>query len=163
MVPSATSCPTPLAAVAGLIRWKTASSFVEGLEMTSGAAADAAPWLASAAALLESARREIENNPEAAFVLAYDAARKACTALLAQQGLRTKGTSHHVTVERVVRAQFAGPFDAFGALRRRRNEIEYPQRPGEALDPGEAPDAITQADAIVTAATRLVPQLTPFH
>jgi hypothetical protein len=50
-----------------------------------------------------------------------------------------------------------------GALRRRRNEIEYPQRPGEALDPDEAPGAIAQADAIVTAATRLVPQLTPFR
>lgn len=80
------------------------------LEPVSGAAADGRTWLASAGALLESARRESGHNPEAAYVLAYDAARKASTALVVQQGLRPKATGHHVTVERVVRAQFAGPF-----------------------------------------------------
>lgn len=129
------------------------------LETISGAAADGSTWLTSATALLESARREAGSNPEAAFVLAYDAARKASTALLAQQGLRTKTTGHHVTVEQVVRAQFGGPFDAFGPLRRRRSEIEYPQRPGDDIDPGEVPIAIDQAEAIVDAAVRLAPQL----
>jgi len=133
------------------------------LEMISGAAADGTTWLSSAAALLDSARREADNNPEAAYVLAYDAARKACTALLAQQGLRTKTTGHHVTVEQVVRAQFGGPFDAFGAMRRRRSEVEYPQRPGDDIDSSEVPTAIGQADAIVAAATRLTPQLTLFR
>ena len=133
------------------------------LEIISGAAADGAAWLSSAAALLESARREAGNNAEAAFVLAYDAARKASTALLAQQGLRTKATGHHVTVEQVVRAQFGGPFDAFGALRRRRSEIEYPQRPGDDIDLGEVPVAIDQAEAIIDAATRLAPQLELFR
>ena len=47
------------------------------LETISGAAADGAPWLDSATALLNSARREAPNNPEAAYLLAYDAARKA--------------------------------------------------------------------------------------
>lgn len=133
------------------------------LETISGAAADGAAWLSSAAALLESARREAGSNPEAAFVLAYDAARKASTALLAQQGLRTKSTGHHVTVEQVVRAQFGGPFNAFGSLRRRRSEIEYPQRPGDDIDAGEAPVAIDQAEAIIEAATRLAPQLGLFR
>jgi hypothetical protein len=108
------------------------------LETITGAAASGASWLSSATALLDSARRESESNPEAAYVLAYDAARKACTALLAQQGLRTKTTGHHVTVEQVVRAQFGGPFDSFSALRRRRSEIEYPQHPGEDIDPAKS-------------------------
>lgn len=55
--------------------------------------------------------------------------------------------------------KFSGPFDAFGALRRRRSEIEYPQRPGDDIDPGEVPIAIDQAEAIVDAAVRLAPQL----
>ena len=42
-------------------------------------------------------------------MLAYDTARKASTALVARQGMRTKGTGHHVTVEAVVRAQSGGP------------------------------------------------------
>lgn len=133
------------------------------LEPITGASADGTAWLASATALLESARREVDSNPEAAYVLAYDAARKACTALLAQQGLRTRTTGHHVTVEQVVRAQFGGPFDAFGALRRRRSEIEYPQRPGDDLDANEVPHAIAQAGTIVMAATQLAPQLTLFR
>lgn len=99
------------------------------LDYVQGISADGGPLLASAAGLLQSATREANVNPEAAYVLAYDAARKACAALLAQQGLRTKASGHHVTTEEVVRAQFGGPFDAFGALRRRRAEIEYPRHP----------------------------------
>lgn len=60
------------------------------LEYVSGAAADGAALLASAGSLLASASRELTANPDAAYVLAYDAARKSCAALLAQQGLRTK-------------------------------------------------------------------------
>jgi hypothetical protein len=70
--------------------------------------------------------------------LAYNAARKACVALLAQQGLRTKSGGHHVTTEHVVRAQFGGPFDAFSSLRRRRAEIEYPRFPGDVVTADEA-------------------------
>ncbi len=133
------------------------------LERVSGSAADGAHWLESSVALLESARRETSRNPEAAFVLAYDAARKACTALVAQQGLRTTSSGHHVTVEQTVRAQFAGPFDAFGALRRRRSEVEYPHRPGDDVDSDEALTAVEQAGDIVAAATRLLPALSLFR
>jgi hypothetical protein len=56
------------------------------LEHVTGAAADGTALLRSAAALLESARREAESNPEAAYVLAYDAARKAATSLVASPG-----------------------------------------------------------------------------
>ena len=133
------------------------------LETISGAAADGTALLRSATALLESARREADSNPEAAFVLAYDAARKASTALLAQQGLRTKTNGHHVTVEQVVRAQFGGPFDAYAALRRRRSEIEYPQRPGDDIDPSEVPIALDQVAAMIEAATQLTPVLGLFR
>jgi hypothetical protein len=79
------------------------------LEHVTGAAADGTALLRSAEALLESARREAKSNPEAAYVLAYDAARKAATSLVAQQGLRSKSGGHHVTVEAVVRASSAVP------------------------------------------------------
>jgi HEPN domain-containing protein len=129
------------------------------LEPVTGAAADGAMWLVSAGALLESAKRESERNPEAAYVLAYDAARKASTALVVQQGLRPKSAGHHVTVEHVVRAQFGGPFDGFGALRRRRSEIEYPQRPNDDIEHSEAETAIAAASRIHAAAVQLQPQL----
>ena len=91
------------------MKWTRGRETVDGLlaegrlEPVTGAEADGSEWLVSAQALLESAKREHDANPEAAYVLAYDAARKASTALLAQQGLRTKTAAHHVTVEQVVR------------------------------------------------------------
>jgi HEPN domain-containing protein len=129
------------------------------LEPVTGAAADGSGLLRSAEALLSSARREREHNPEAAYVLAYDAARKAATALLAQQGLRPRSVGHHVTVETAVKAQFGGPFDSFGLLRRRRGEIEYPQRPGDDIDRDEADEAILAAARITEATHQLLAQL----
>jgi hypothetical protein len=78
------------------------------------------------ASSLAAARLRSTSSLAAESAVAYDAARKASIALVAQQGLRTKSMGHHVTVEAVVRAQFGGPFDAFSGLRRRRSEIEYP-------------------------------------
>jgi len=127
------------------------------LERVTGATADGTNGNTSATALLESARRESESNPEAAYVLAYDAARKAWTALIARQGLRTKTTGHHVTVEQVVRIQFGGPFDGFGTLRRRRSEIECPQRPGDGIDATEVPAAVASTELILEAARQLPP------
>ncbi|MBI1352123.1 MAG: hypothetical protein GC156_13535 [Actinomycetales bacterium] len=133
------------------------------LEHVSGAAADGTALLASAANLLASAARELDENPEAAYVLAYDAARKSCAALLAQQGLRTMSSGHHVTTEQVVRTQFGGPFDAFSSLRRRRSEIEYPRLPGDEVGHDEAEQALNRATAIHEAASQLLPNLSLFR
>lgn len=147
------------------MKWTRGQDTVDGLltdgrlELVTGAEADGTAWLVSAQALLESAKREHDANPEAAYVLAYDAARKASTALLAQQGLRTKTAAHHVTVEQVVRAQFGGSFDGFGALRPRRSEIEYPRRPGDTIEAAEAAGAVSAAGLIIAAAQQLQPQL----
>lgn len=129
------------------------------LEPVRGAAADGTMLLASAESLLMSASREVSANPEAAYLLAYDAARKSCASLLAQQGLRTRSGGHHVTTEIVVRSQFGGPFDAFASLRRRRAEIEYPRYPGEMVTMDEAAQALERAGAIHDAAGRLLPRL----
>lgn len=133
------------------------------LERVSGAAADGTSLLKSSTGLLASAERELSVHPEAAYVLAYDAAREACVALIAQQGLRTKSGGHHVTTEHVVRAQFAGPFDAFASLRRRRAEIEYPRFPGDVVTTDETAQAIEKARAIHAAASELLTQLSLFH
>ncbi|MDA2987971.1 MAG: hypothetical protein O2815_02720 [Actinomycetota bacterium] len=149
--------------------WQRGGGTVENLltqgalERFSGAAANGTSLLESSEGLLASAERELSEYPEAAYVLAYDAARKACVALLAQQGLRTKSGGHHVTTEQVVRAQFGGPFDAFASLRRRRAEIEYPRFPGDVVTTDEAAQAIGKAHAIHDAARELLTQLTLFN
>mgnify|MGYP003450628347 FL=1 len=130
------------------------------LEFITGSAADGSELIASSEQLLESARRESTQNAEAAFILAYDCARKAATALLAQQGLRATSAGHHAAVEAVVRAQFGGPFNEFGTLRRRRAEIEYPRYPGDQVLQSEVDTAIADAAAILAAAVEVRSDLT---
>jgi len=58
------------------------------IERVQGAQADGASWLDRARRGLEAAQTLAESAPDSSVVLAYDAARQACVALLAQQGLR---------------------------------------------------------------------------
>ncbi len=62
-------------------------------------------------------------------------------------------------VERAARAQFGPGFRHFGDLRRRRNELEYPERPCADATNEEATEAVENAGAIITAAQRLLDQL----
>jgi hypothetical protein len=61
--------------------------------------------LASAKRHVASARLTVDGDPEACYSLAYDAARKATTALLAHQGLRPTTTGGHLAVVEIMRAQ----------------------------------------------------------
>ncbi|MGN6687263.1 MAG: hypothetical protein ACTHK1_06965 [Actinomycetales bacterium] len=62
-------------------------------------------------------------------------------------------------VEQAVRAQFGSGFRQFGALRRRRNELEYPQRADDEANEVEAATAVANAREILIAAERLLSQL----
>jgi uncharacterized protein (UPF0332 family) len=149
-------------------RWRVGEADVEGLiaeralQPVTGSAADGTHGLTRARQTLTSAQVLLDADPTNALVLAYDAARQACTALLAQQGLRPTTTGGHIAVERAVRAQFGAPFTPYGGLRRRRNEVEYPSHPDETVDTDEATQALTAAEAVVEAAGRLLPHLSLF-
>jgi hypothetical protein len=94
--------------------------------------------------------------------MAYDAARFACIALMAQQGLRATTSGGHYAVERVVRAQFGEGFRPFADLRRRCNELEYPHVPGDAATADEAEQAVEVAERLIAAADQLLGQLSFF-
>jgi hypothetical protein len=129
------------------------------LESVRGAQADGAPWLERASQTLAAARAIERTNPDSAFVLAYDAARQACTALLAQQGLRPTTSGGHYAVEESVRAQFGTILRPFGALRRRRNELEYPLDPADRASATETADGIRTAAELIDAAAKIRPNL----
>jgi hypothetical protein len=87
------------------------------------------------AALLSSARRHVgssrmtaNQDPEAAYSLAYDAARKSATSVLNHQGLRPTTAGGHIAVAEAIRAQIPGVpgLSSLDRLRRRRNPAEYP-------------------------------------
>ncbi len=132
------------------------------LERVTGAAADGAPLLEQARRTAATAAGLMTSDPYSAYVLAYDAARFACIALLAQQGLRATTSGGHYAVEQAVRAQFGDGFRPFGILRRRRNELEYPHLPADTASAEEAGQATRTAEQLITAAGTLLPELSFF-
>ena len=83
-------------------------------------------YLQKASRTLETAGDIADQDPDSAYVLVYDAARYAGTAILAHRGLRPTTSGGHYALEVALRAQFGDGFRPFGAVRRRRNELEYP-------------------------------------
>ncbi|MBK5249694.1 MAG: HEPN domain-containing protein [Actinomycetales bacterium] len=149
-------------------RWPRGEAEIEQLlaskqlQQVAGGQANGEHLLEKAARTLATAGEIALDDPDSAYVLAYDAARYSATALLAQQGLRPTTSGGHYAVEVAVRAQFGDGFRAFGAMRRRRNELEYPSGPGETTTPDEASAAITDAGRIHRAAQQLLTTLPIF-
>ena len=132
------------------------------LEHVTGAAADGAPLLAQAHKTAATAAGLVHVDAHSAYVLAYDAARFACIALLAQQGMRATADGGHYAVERAVRAQFGEDFRPFADLRRRRNELEYPRLPADTATADDAQQAVEAAERLIKAADTLLGQLSFF-
>jgi HEPN domain-containing protein len=124
-----------------------------------GAQADGESWLERARRGLDAAQLLAQSAPDSSVVLAYDAARQACVALLAEQGLRPTTAGGHYAIEEVIRAQFGPTLRAFGGLRRRRNELEYPLYPTEQATVAEAAESLKTAAEIIDSATKLLPNL----
>lgn len=93
------------------MRWSAGEAVVERLlteqrvERVQSAQADGESWLERARRALDAARTLAQSAPDSSVVLAYDAARQACVALLAQQGLRSTTAGRHYAIEEVIRAQ----------------------------------------------------------
>ena len=129
------------------------------LQRTTGSAANGEPWLVKASATVMTAESIASSDPNSAYTLAYDAARFACLGLLARQGLRATTEGGHYAVQRAMLRQFGATFDAFGVMRRRRNELEYPDFPDEKVEAHEAAKAIKDATSIIEAARKLLDHL----
>lgn len=164
MTRTATSQPSGRA----MARWQRGEADVEELigrrelQLVTGSGADGMALLAQAHRTVATAVSLVDADSHSAYVLAYDAARFACNALLAQQGLRATTSGGHYAVERAVRAQFGESFLVFGDLRRRRNELEYPRVPGDAPTADEAKQAVDDASRLIAGAGRLIEQLAFF-
>lgn len=84
----------------------------------------------SATKHVDSALRVADSDPDGAYTLLYDAARKSLAAVLQAQGLRATSRGGHYAIQEAISAQFTKPpprdaFRAFARLRRARNQIEY--------------------------------------
>ncbi|MBN9610170.1 MAG: hypothetical protein J0I11_12745 [Actinobacteria bacterium] len=93
-----------------MARWPRGEADIEALlhdgrlQQLTGDAANGRRLLDKAVKTLNTARLAVTGDTDSAFVLAYDAARQALTALLVQQGLRPTTDGGHYAVEQAVRA-----------------------------------------------------------
>lgn len=90
----------------------------------------ATTFLDAAARHLDSAVVLAETDPDGAYTMLYDAARKSLAAVLQAQGLRATSRGGHYAIQEAITAQFTKPpprdaFRAFARPRRARNQIEY--------------------------------------
>ena len=96
----------------------------------------------------------------------YDAARKALTAILENQGLRVTSHGGHVGVFDAVLAQLDPPLGGnlrpFHRLRRRRNAQEYPDFDEPELTSADLAEDRAAASTLVALAERVLDQMSPY-
>lgn len=136
-------------------RWRKGEAVIDRL-LVEGALSRVPADKDAAAELRRVAERHLASasalagtDPDGSLALAYDAARKGATSLLALQGLRPTTAGGHLAVVDAVEAQFGGApgLASLGRLRRRRNQVEYPDPAG--FDPVTGDD-VEDALAIAT-------------
>jgi HEPN domain len=123
--------------------------------------------------LLQQARNHIASaedictdDPSGGYALAYDAARKALTAVLENQGLRPTSRGGHIAVYEAVRAQLDPPMGKvlrpFNRMRLRRHDAEYPPADAPELTPEDVRDDLGDARAMLDLAARVLDEMSPF-
>lgn len=121
--------------------------------------------LATARQHLVSAQFLAGSDPYLAYAALHDAVRKALAALLQVQGLRATTTGGHLAVQHAAKAQFGSSMGAIlrpvDRIRTTRHEAEYPG-PATWIDEDTVNDDLSVAQAIVEAAIKVLPHLSPF-
>lgn len=122
--------------------------------------------VAQARRYLGSARLVTATDPDAAFVLAYDAARKALTAILENQGLRPTSRGGHVSLVDAVIAQLDPPLGAtlrpVDRMRTRRNRVEYPSEDVGPVTEAEVAETLPKVEAVIEAAVKVLDAMPPW-
>lgn len=143
--------------------WQTGRDVIDELladrriERRPGADTGVEALIGRARQQLRSARMLLEDDPVTAYTTAYDAAKHAGMAVLAEQNLRATSAGGHVAIEPALNAQFP-VFKNYRRLRQRRNELDYPTSAEDFSSSEESARAITRAEAIVDAADQLIAQ-----
>jgi hypothetical protein len=110
-----------------------------------------------------SARQLLTTDPEGAYTLAYDAARRALAAVLQNQGLRATSRGGHTAVYQAVRAQLDPPLGSllrpFNRMRARRNEVEYRSSDSPTLTTEEVTADLPKAEAVIEVAEKAIPNM----
>jgi hypothetical protein len=122
--------------------------------------------IAQARAHLASAELLHETDPEGAYALMYDGARKALTAILENQGLRPTSAGGHLAVYDAAMAQLDPPLGKtlrpFDRMRRNRRDAEYPPTDAEEITVEKVDEDLPKATEIVDSAEKILDEMSPF-
>ena len=122
--------------------------------------------IGQARAHLASATTICSADPAGSYVMTYDAARKALTAVLANQGLRPTTRGGHLAVYQAVRAQLSPPLGdvlaPFDRMRRQRHDVEYPPVDAPDLTEDDVREDIPKAQALVEVAAKVLDDMLPY-
>jgi hypothetical protein len=109
---------------------------------------------------LASARKILESDPEGAYTIAYDAARRSLAAVLQNQGLRATSRGGHRAVYDAVQAQLDPPLGSilrpFNRMRARRNEVEYRSSEAPSVTPEEVKSDLPKVQALIDLAEKAI-------
>ena len=152
-----------------ILRWDQGRDVVDGL-LARGSFTRVTPnreladtLLAQARAHLASGAAVVDTDPAGAFTLVYDAARKALTAILVNQGLRAGGDGAHAVLLDAVLAQLDPPLGAifrpFSWMRPLRNHTQYPAPEHPVARAEDVEEAIPAAKAMIDAAAKVIDQM----
>ncbi|HUC56083.1 MAG TPA: HEPN domain-containing protein [Streptosporangiaceae bacterium] len=123
--------------------------------------------IAQAKTHASSAAAICEEDPPGAYALVYDAARKALTAVLENQGLRPTTRGGHLAAYEAVRAQLDPPLGKllrpFDRMRRQRHDAEYPPASVPELTAEDVREDIPKATNIINLSERVLDQMSPFR
>ena len=119
--------------------------------------------LARARTHVGSARQLSDVDPEGAYTLAYDAARRALAAVLQNQGIRATSRGGHTAIYEAVRAQLDPPLGSilrpFNRMRARRNEVEYRSSEAPRVTPTEVTADLAKVEGLIELAEKAIPNM----
>ncbi|GHJ40388.1 hypothetical protein [Streptomyces sp. TS71-3] len=115
---------------------------------------------------IRSAGQLLTSDPEGAYTLAYDAARRALAAVLQNQGLRATSRGGHRSVYEAVRAQLDPPLGSvlrpFNRMRARRNEVEYRSSEAPTVTTEEVAADLPKAESLIELAEKAIADMPRF-
>lgn len=156
------------------MRWNAGREVLEGmllanpprLQRVAPSREHAERLIAQARSHLASASLLASDDPEGAYALLYDAARKSLTAILENQGLRPTSAGGHVAVYDAVRAQLDPPMGStirpFDRMRRNRRDAEYPPSDAPSIDVDMVLEDLPKSRALVDIAVQVLDEMSPF-
>lgn len=106
------------------------------------------------------------SDPEGAYTLAYDAARRALAAVLQNQGLRATSRGGHVAGYEAVTAQLDPPLGSllrpFNRMRVRRNEVAYRSSEAPSVTAEDVTADVSKVEALIEVAEKTIPTMSRY-